>query len=330
MSANGDRAVLVDRAAEGVAQPRPQPLGAVGGVVVEAGAGGPARAARARSTIASTTAIPGCSTWVRPSASAALRASASMCRGKVSVSSSSIASGGAGKPACVAARSIDTGLKPSPSSAAPSSTSVPKTREVKKPRVSLTTIGVLPIASTKSYALASAASDVCSPTMISTSGILSTGEKKCSPMKSSRRCTPSARPVIGSVDVFEHSSASPARRCLGLAEHPVLELLALENRLDHEVAPSEVVELVGRRGSGRASRRAVASASGPCRSPCRAGLRVGLAPLGGLDAGVLEHHVDARLARRVRDAGTHHPGAEDRDPRRPLRSRRRRAVTRRR
>jgi len=31
---------------------------------------------------------------------------------------------------------------------------------------------------------------------------LSTGEKKCSPMKSLRRWTPSASPVIGSVDVF--------------------------------------------------------------------------------------------------------------------------------
>ena len=45
--------------------------------------------------------------------------------------------------------------------------------------------------------------------MISTSGILSTGEKKCSPMKSSRPVArPSASPVIGSVEVLEHSSAS--------------------------------------------------------------------------------------------------------------------------
>ena len=108
---------------------------------------------------------------------------------------------------------------------AASITSVPNTREVKNPRESPTTIGVLPMASTKSYAFASAASDVCSPTMISTSGILSTGEKKCRPQKSARRCTPSASPVIGSVDVFEHSSASaatadsvsPSTRCLSAA-----------------------------------------------------------------------------------------------------------------
>ena len=44
--------------------------------------------------------------------------------------------------------------------------------------------------------------------MISTSGILSTGLKKCSPMKSAGRSTPSASSVIGSVEVLEQSSAS--------------------------------------------------------------------------------------------------------------------------
>ncbi len=46
------------------------------------------------------------------------------------------------------------------------------------------------------------------PRMISTSGILSTGEKKCRPMKSFGRSTPPASSLIGSVEVFEHSSAS--------------------------------------------------------------------------------------------------------------------------
>ena len=59
---------------------------------------------------------------------------------------------------------------------------LPMTRLVKNPRESLTTIGVLRICSTKSKALARAASEVFSPRMISTSGILSTGEKKCRPM----------------------------------------------------------------------------------------------------------------------------------------------------
>ena len=44
--------------------------------------------------------------------------------------------------------------------------------------------------------------------MISTSGILSTGEKKCRPMKSAGRSTPWASSVIGRVEVLEHSSAS--------------------------------------------------------------------------------------------------------------------------
>ena len=39
--------------------------------------------------------------------------------------------------------------------------------------------------------------------MISTSGILSTGEKKCRPMKFSGLADAFARPVIGSVEVFE-------------------------------------------------------------------------------------------------------------------------------
>ncbi len=47
--------------------------------------------------------------------------------------------------------------------------------------------------------------------MISSSGILSTGEKKCSPMKSAGRETYADRPVIGRVDVFEPSSAPSAR-----------------------------------------------------------------------------------------------------------------------
>ena len=64
---------------------------------------------------------------------------------------------------------------------------VPITRLVKNPRESLTTIGVLRICRAMSTAFASVASEVFSPAMISSSGILSTGEKKCSPMKSSGR-----------------------------------------------------------------------------------------------------------------------------------------------
>ena len=40
------------------------------------------------------------------------------------------------------------------------------------------------------------------------SGILSTGEKKCRPTKSEGRSMPLASSLIGSVEVFEHNSAS--------------------------------------------------------------------------------------------------------------------------
>ena len=93
----------------------------------------------------------------------------------------------------------------------PSLMNVPITRLVKNPRLSLTTIGVFLISLAKSSARYSVSSEVFSPLMISSSGILSTGLKKCSPMKSSGRDTPSASWVIGSVEVFDPSSASAAR-----------------------------------------------------------------------------------------------------------------------
>ena len=82
--------------------------------------------------------------------------------------------------------------------------------------------------------------------MISSSGILSTGEKKCRPMKSSGRETFSASPVIGSVEVFEPSSASGEVR-LDLGEDLLLDARVLEDGLDDEV---------GARGDGGVGRSA--------------------------------------------------------------------------
>ena len=96
--------------------------------------------------------------------------------------------------------------RPSASIAVASPMKVPMTRLVKNPRLSLTTIGVFLICSATSIALAMASSEVCSPTTISSSGILSTGEKKCMPMKSAGRVTPLASPVTGNVEVFDASS----------------------------------------------------------------------------------------------------------------------------
>jgi hypothetical protein len=54
------------------------------------------------------------------------------------------------------------------------------------------------------------ASEVALPTMISTRGIFSAGEKKCRPMKLAGRTLASARPVIGRVEVLEAKMASAA------------------------------------------------------------------------------------------------------------------------
>ena len=73
----------------------------------------------------------------------------------------------------------------------------------KKPRVSLTTIGVFLMARTKSSATARALSPVFSPRITSVSIIRSTGEKKWMPMKRSWSSKASARLVIGMVEVLE-------------------------------------------------------------------------------------------------------------------------------
>ena len=67
---------------------------------------------------------------------------------RLSETSSEIASGPTGIPAWRAWLSIIAALTPSPSMAMPSLVKVPNTREVKKPRLSLTTIGVFLICST--------------------------------------------------------------------------------------------------------------------------------------------------------------------------------------
>ena len=88
-------------------------------------------------------------------------------------------------------------------------------RLAKKPRESLTTIGVLRIARTKSSAVASATSPVFLPRMISTSIMRSTGEKKWMPMNCAGSLNSSASEVIGSVEVLEREDhvLSPITAC---------------------------------------------------------------------------------------------------------------------
>ena len=79
--------------------------------------------------------------------------------------------------------------------------------------LSLTTIGVLRIARTKSSAVASASSPVFLPRMISTSSILSTGEKKWMPMNFAGSFACSANDVIGRVEVLEPNTTSGSTAC---------------------------------------------------------------------------------------------------------------------
>ncbi len=105
-------------------------------------------------------------------------------------------------PAIFAAFSIIAGGTPSISIRWASPMKLPTQRLAKKPRQSLTTIGVFLIARTKSIAVASALWPVFAPMMISTSIIRSTGEKKWMPMKFSGFCEVSASEPIGSVEVL--------------------------------------------------------------------------------------------------------------------------------
>ena len=131
-------------------------------------------------------------------------------------------------PAKRAQFSIMAAGTPSSSMRWPSLMKAPQTREVKKPRLSFTTIGVLRIFCTKSMARASVSGEVFLPTMISTSGIFSTGEKKCRPMNWSGRDDASARPVIGKVEVLEANTAS-----LGSAASAFLVASALTSRFSN-------------------------------------------------------------------------------------------------
>ena len=188
------------------------------------------------------------------------------------------------------------------------------TRLVKKPRPSLTTIGVLPIRRPRSKARASAASPVCSPTTISSSGIRSTGEKKCMPMKSAGRLTPVARPVIGSVEVFEASSAPGASTgstsantgCFSAGSSKTASMTASQPA---SAATSAVAVI-------RASTAAARSASSRPLPTSRASSFSAWtrAPAGGPHGDVLEDDVQAGAGARVRDPGAHHARTQHRHP----------------
>ena len=98
-----------------------------------------------------------------------------------------------------------------------------------------------------------------------------------------------------------------------LLEHLVLEVLALEHRLDHEVDAGQV-RGVGRRRDPVEQRLGLLFCGAALRQrPGFQPLGVTLALLRGLDADVLEHHIETGLGRDIRDSGAHHSGAQHAD-----------------
>ena len=184
---------------------------------------------------------------------------------------------------------------------------------MKKPRLSLTTIGVLRIFCTKSIARASVSGEVFLPTMISTSGIFSTGEKKCRPMKWSGRDEASARPVIGRVEVLEANTAS-----VGSAASAFLVASALTSRFSNTASITSWQSF-----SAPKSGVAVTLASSASRLVLvePAALHqlvelvrdVRLALVGGGLVAIDQHDVEAGLHRDGGDARAHQAGAEHAD-----------------
>ena len=132
-------------------------------------------------------------------------------------------------------------------------------------------------------------------------------------MKSSCRFTPVARPVIGSVEVLDPSSA------LGSTMSSISwNTLCLSSWFSKTASMTKSTPLRSA-GSAVGVIRASSASDFSCvvlpRSQ-RLGLEllgVGLALLGGLDVDVLEHDVEAGLGRDVGDARAHHARTEHTD-----------------
>ncbi len=224
--------------------------------------------------------------WARhvpPDDSTAARCSRCTERLRVSEISSRSCSGGTGYPASFAASSTRPGSIPAPTAISASSRYRSMTRLVKNPRLSRTTMGVFPSSRAYSRADDKVFSDVRVPTIVSTSRIRSTGEKKCMPTNVSGRDNVDARVVIGSVDVVDASTvpgsvtASIVCRtcCLTAtfsatasttnAEGPRSErrsVISMRSSKARDEATSVVPE-----SSARASRRSAYCR--PRRAPCR-------------------------------------------------------------
>ena len=148
--------------------------------------------------------------------------------------------------------------------------------------------------------------------MISTSGILSTGLKKCRPMNFSGRATAWASPVIGRVEVLDATTAS-ARACFS-ASAVTLPFSARSSKTASMIRsqPSKSASLT--LGTIRARKASRFGGQVPARNLLvQQPGRISLALLRRFQRDVLEHHLDAGRRRYVGDARAHHPGAEHAD-----------------
>ena len=155
--------------------------------------------------------------------------------------------------------------------------------------------------------------EVFLPTMISTSGIFSTGEKKCRPMKlvGLRRGFGQAGDRQGRGVGGEHRLLGHRR--LGLLGRLGLDLAVLEHRLDHELDVLQRAEVRRRRHLGQQGVAPGLVEPAALDELVELARDVGLALVGGGLVAVDQHDVEPGLHRDGGDARAHQAGAEDAD-----------------
>ena len=149
--------------------------------------------------------------------------------------------------------------------------------------------------------------------MISASIILSTGEKKCTPMKCSGLSDVSASEVIGRVEVLLAKTTSGPSDGLRLLRRLGLDRAILEHRLDDEIAALERGIVGGRRDAGE--QRLLVGGLGAALGDLRAHdlVGIGLALVGRFLIAVDQHDLEPGAGRDIGDARAHEARAEHAD-----------------